>query len=154
GAACLLYVGFLFLAQQWVYLQGSLSLSRTPEESAPRTHRKAIPVGELIGKVEVAGSSAVILEGVDERILSLAVGHVPGTALPGQPGRIALAGHRDSFFRGLGGMKIGSSIRLLSPRGKYEFQVVSTEIVSPEETRVLRPTSESTLTLITCYPFH
>src|SRR5579863_5672886 len=37
--------------------------------------------------------AAMVREGADEGTLRLAVGHIPGTALPGRKGNVGLAGH-------------------------------------------------------------
>src|ERR1700674_3840193 len=56
----------------------------------------------LIGKVEIPkiGLSVMVADGIDSKTLRRAVGHVPGTAFPGEIGNAAIAAHRDSFFRG------------------------------------------------------
>ncbi len=92
-------------------------------------------------------------EGDDDATLAVAVGHIPGTARPGERGNMALAGHRDSFFRALRHIRAGDTIRISTPGRHYEYRVASTEVVRPEETRVLDPTAETVLTLVTCYPF-
>src|SRR4029077_2937754 len=57
------------------------------------------PIGRLeIPRVHI---SAVVAEGTSPRVLSRAIGHAVGTTLPGQPGNITLAAHRDTFFRHL-----------------------------------------------------
>ena len=43
----------------------------------------------------------MLMEGDDAKTLRRAVGHIPGTPLPGQPGNVAFSGHRDTFFRPL-----------------------------------------------------
>ena len=57
----------------------------------------------MIGRLEIPrlGVSVMVREGADEGTLSRAVGHIPGTALPGNIGNVGLAGHRDTFFRAL-----------------------------------------------------
>jgi sortase A len=55
--------------------------------------------------------SAVVRAGSDARTLSLAVGHIPGTALPGEAGNVGLAGHRDTFFRRLRSIRADDEIR-------------------------------------------
>jgi sortase A len=95
----------------------------------------------------------MILEGIDERTLRRAVGHIPGTPLPGQPGNVALAGHRDTFFRSLQNIRIDDEITLETLSGVYSYRVDSTEVVDPGETRVLDNSDDETLTLVTCYPF-
>jgi sortase A len=111
---------------------------------------------DTVGRIDIpaAGISAMIADGDSSDVLRLAVGHVPGTALPGHSGNVALAAHRDSFFRGLGDVKPGDAIRVTVPGKEYVYRVKFTDIVAPKETWVLRPTSYEGLTLITCYPFH
>jgi sortase A len=82
------------------------------------------------------------------------VGHMAGTALPGDVGNVVLAAHRDTFFRHLGELKPGDSIRLTAPGKQYIYRVSFSVIVNPNETWVLEPSSDQSLTLITCYPFY
>lgn len=58
----------------------------------------------LVGRVSIphVHLSAMIAEGSTSRLPQIAVGHVPGTALPGQSGNVVLVAHRDTFFRNLG----------------------------------------------------
>jgi sortase A len=111
--------------------------------------------GDLIGRIEIPKLkiSAVIVEGVDEGTLRNAVGHIPGTALPGQPGNIALAGHRDSFFRKIGNLHDGDQIVLETTQGTFSYHVTHIGIVMPSDTTVLDPTDHPVLTLVTCFPF-
>jgi sortase A len=100
-----------------------------------------------------AGISAMVMEGADEATLRVAVGHIPGTALPGQAGNVGLAGHRDSFFRGLRKVGFGDEITLTTRGGVLHYRVESIRIVSPDDLGVLRGTAYPALTLVTCYPF-
>jgi sortase A len=100
------------------------------------------------------GISAVVAEGSDETTLRRAVGHIAGTALPGEPGNVGLAGHRDTFFRALRNIRGGDLIVLTTPRGEFQYSVVSIKVVKPKALDVLDPTSEEILTLVTCYPFY
>jgi sortase A len=113
------------------------------------------PPRSPLGRIEIStiGLSAIILEGIDQRTLRRAVGHIPGTSLPGQPGNVALAGHRDTFFRALQNIRVDDEITLETLSGLYRYRVDSTEVVDPEETRVLENTDDEILTLVTCYPF-
>ena len=108
-----------------------------------------------LGRIEIStiGLSAMIMEGIDERTLRRAVGHIPGTPLPGQPGNVALAGHRDTFFRALRNVHNGDEITLETIGGLYRYRVDSIVIVDPDDTRVLDKSEEAILTLVTCYPF-
>jgi sortase A len=112
-------------------------------------------VGSIIGRIEIPrlGVSVIIRAGSDARTLRLAVGHIPGTALPGEAGNIGLAGHRDTFFRRLRDIRAGDEIRIVTIGGRYTFRVDGTRVVHPRDTWVLKPTPETSLTLVTCYPF-
>ena len=124
---------------------------------APVPGRPAAPVAHaVLGKIEIqhVGISAMIAEGVDHGTLKRAVGHIPGTALPGQDGNIVLAAHRDTFFRPLRNIQKGDEIALTTWSGAYRYRVESIQIVGPNDVGVLRPTSMPTLTLVTCYPFY
>ena len=112
--------------------------------------------GGLIGRVEVPrlGVSAIVMEGDSASILRRAVGHIPGTALPGQSGNIAISGHRDTFFRPLRHIEAGDEILLTTMTGQYRYRVRATRVVAPDDVSVLRPGTGETLTIITCYPFY
>lgn len=120
-----------------------------------RTNLKA-PDEVLLGLIEIPrlDTSAIVEEGVSTLTLWKAVGHLPGTALPGQPGNAVLAGHRDTYFSGLGDLKAGDLLNYKSPAATYSYRVESTRIVEPDDDSVLRNSKDATLTLITCYPFH
>jgi sortase A len=97
--------------------------------------------------------SAVVLHGSDARTLRRGPGHLEDTPLPGQPGNIVIAGHRDSFFRQLRYLAVGDEVFLDSPAGRFRYQISSLRVVHPWDTTVLAQTSDETLTLITCFPF-
>ena len=109
----------------------------------------------VLGRIEIPriGISAIVRDGDDDTTLGLAVGHIPGTARPGERGNMALAGHRDSFFRALQHIELHDTIRFRTAGRSYEYLVDSTEVVAPKETRLLDPTRDAVLTLVTCYPF-
>ncbi len=117
---------------------------------------KAPAMSGLIGRIEIArlGLSVIITEGDDGKTLRRAAGHVPATALPGQPGNVGITGHRDTFFRPLRNIQLDDVITLTTLQGEYRYRVVSTKIVSPEDVAVLDPTGGEILTLITCHPFY
>lgn len=110
----------------------------------------------LIGRIEIQrlGVSALVVEGTGEPTLQRAAGHIIGTALPGRPGNVGIAGHRDSFFLPLRNIQRDDIIALATLRGEYRYRVVSTKIVSPDDVAVLKPDGAEILTLVTCYPFY
>ena len=93
-------------------------------------------------------------DGVGELILNRAVGRIDGTARPGEPGNLGVAGHRDGFFRGLKDVRLGDEIELETLSATYHYRVDELLIVMPTDTEVLEPTAEPTITLVTCYPFY
>jgi sortase A len=109
----------------------------------------------LIGRLSVPRLqlSAMISEGIDQNTLQLAIGHIPATALPGQAGNVGLAGHRDTFFRGLKELRTKDEIQVSTFSGDFKYVVESLMIVEPDNVAVLAPSSDNVLTLVTCYPF-
>ena len=97
----------------------------------------------------------MVKEGIDDGTLGLAVGHIPSTALPGQPGNVGVAAHRDNLFRNLKDVEPDDEITLTTLDNTYVYRVVSFTVVNPDEVSVLAPSAgEKTLTLVTCYPFY
>jgi sortase A len=78
----------------------------------------------------------------------------PDTALPGEPGNIAIAGHRDGFFRSLKDVRAGDVIELSDAGRPSAYVVEGTWIVQPDDVSVLDPTTAPSITLVTCYPFY
>ena len=99
------------------------------------------------------GLKAIVVQGDSAKLLRRAVGHLSETALPGEAGNVALAGHRDGLFRPLRDVRPGDSITLRTPAREFQYQVEWTAVVPPTVVRVLQPTSQQTLTLFTCFPF-
>lgn len=147
-----------------VWIEARLYQAREARRFAREEHVKAIPAaprqappdGSPIGKLEIPriGVSVMVVQGDDDGDLKHAVGHIPGTALPGQNGNIGLAGHRDTFFRPLRAIHRNDTITLSTVKRAYRYRVVSTRVVAPEDVQVLEPTGRDTLTLLTCFPFY
>ncbi len=170
GAISLLgYCGFV-LADTWIFQQAeSRQLERaladrpsttggTSHSSVPNVRKGLRPLATdgMIGRIEISrlGLSAIVMEGTTARTLRRAVGHIAGTALPGQPGNVGISGHRDTFFRPLRNIRQDDIITLTTLLGEFRYRVVSTKVVSPRETSVLNPTGQEILTLVTCHPFY
>ena len=163
------YTGFA-LVDAWVFqrresreLDRLLRDRQAASESAPRPGPSAAPkpapaaaVDGLIGRIEITRLllSAVVVEGIDKTTLRRAVGHIPGTALPGQAGNVGLAGHRDTFFRALKDVKIKDEVQLATLAGNFNYEVESLRVVDPDNVGVLAPSGHNVLTLVTCYPFY
>jgi sortase A len=168
GVLCLGYFGYVSaetaLYQAFETRELDAILAAAPPAPAPapvgKVARPAAPRprpadGTALGRLEIPrlNVSAIVRAGSDSRTLRLAVGHIGGTSLPGEPGNIGLAAHRDTFFRRLGEIRPDDLVRLVTAEGTYVYRVEDTQVVEPHDTWVLNPTDEPALTLVTCYPF-
>ncbi len=114
------------------------------------------PAPAVIGRLEIPrlGIRAMVREGVDDETLKVAIGHIPGTARPGENGNIGLAAHRDSFFRALRDVRKGDLMRLTTLDGSETYRVASATVVDPAQVGVLAGVDGTRgLTLVTCFPF-
>lgn len=142
GILALSYVSYVLLdAQRYQTEQAQRFEHELKEAPTTRAERLASPVreGAPLGRIKInrVGLTALVQEGIDEGTLRRAVGHIPGTSLPGQPGNVGLAGHRDSFFRELRHIRLDDEITLETLNGIYRYRVETTRVVAPEETEVL-----------------
>jgi sortase A len=112
--------------------------------------------GWIVGRISIPRLhlSAIVEEGVDETTLSRAVGHIPGTALPGEIGNIGIAGHRDTFFEKLKDLRPDDDIDFTTHSGSYHYIVESLTVVDPSDVGVLESKGGKILTIVTCFPFH
>jgi sortase A len=163
------YCGFA-LVDAWIFqrresreldrlLRDRQAASQGTPQPGPSTAPKgasAVAIDGLIGRLEIPRLllSDVVVEGVDRTTLQRAVGHIPGTALPGHAGNVGLAGHRDTFFRSLKDVKIKDEVQLSTLAGNFNYEVESLRVVDPDNVGVLAPSGHNVLTLVTCYPFY
>ena len=105
-------------------------------------------------RISRIGIEAPILEGTDDSVLNRGLGHISGTALPGQEGTVGIAGHRDSFFRALKDIAVGDMIQVEGNDHTYQYHVTELLVVDPANLAVLQPRANPSLTLVTCYPFY
>ena len=111
--------------------------------------------GSVVGRIEVPRLKLAyaLLEGTDNRTLDKSVGHVEGTALPGESGNIGVAGHRNTHFRELEWIRRGDEIVLTSPHGQFRYYVEWARLFSQNEIAVLDSSHGPAVTLVTCFPF-
>ena len=101
-----------------------------------------------------------VVQGVTLADLKRGPGHYPGTALPGEDGNFAVAGHRTTYgapFFNLDQLRKGDEVLVTARNGRrYTYRVRSQEIVEPSATWVISPDplkrGNPTLTLTTCNP--
>jgi len=129
-----------------------------PASLLPHRQRQGatVALGSVVGRIEIGrlGMAVMIVEGTDGRTLRRAVGHIPGTALPGEQGNAAITGHRDTFFRALRNIRKDDEVTLTTLNGTYRYRVDAMMVVAAEDTTVLNESGEAILTLVTCYPFY
>jgi len=152
GVLVLSYAGFV-LADSHAY-QG-LEMKKF-EQPGRLSEPHILAEGEVIGEIQVPrlGLNAIVVQGDSRASLRHAVGHMPKSALPGEWGNVALAGHRDTFFRPLRAIRLGDEIQFKTARRSLRYVVESIEIVAPNDIQVLEPSTGRDLTLLTCFPFY
>jgi len=160
GCLAVGYCAFLWGRAEYDQAQGKWALEHTlPGDPMTVTGPSRRPPdsaeGSLVGRIDIPklDISAVVFEGTSDDTLARGVGHLKGSAGPGERGNLVLAGHRDTFFRELRYLQQGDEVNIMGPHGEFEYKVESITIVQPDQTEVLKPGDGSTLTLITCYPF-
>ena len=132
------------------------SATASPKSVATPKAQPSIENGALIGRLTIPRLHvrAVVREGAGQDTLDVALGHIPGTALPGQSGNVGVAGHRDTLFRGLRKIEKNDVIEFQTPAGNYNYTVESMAIVKPDNVSVLDSSQHPEITLVTCYPFN
>jgi sortase A len=141
--------------------RGTNSVPAAPDtspnaQSPGRTPLQPVADGTSFARltIERLNLNVAVVEGDTDRGLRLGAGHIPNTSLPGNPGNVGIAAHRDTFFRPLRNIREGDIITLSTSLETYQYKVDSTQIVTPEHSEVLLPTPEPSLTLVTCFPFY
>jgi LPXTG-site transpeptidase (sortase) family protein len=127
-----------------------------PSEAAHKPAKAKPAEGQPLARLEIPAIhlSAMVSEGVQTSTLRRSIGHIPGTALPGEKGNVGLSAHRDTFFRHLGRLQKGDRLTLKTTGVSFDYIVESTGVINPDESGVLRNIGRPTLTLVTCFPFY
>jgi sortase A len=131
-----------------------------PQQAAPiappadtNTREPVIELGRLL--IPKLGVDMVMYEGIRMPTLDRGPGHWPGTAMPGQPGNVVVAGHRTSkhkVFRYIDRLVPGDEIIFEDAAGRHVYRVNRTEVVWPDAVWIVNPTATPTATLFACHP--
>lgn len=106
-------------------------------------------------RVPKVGLEAVVFEGVATETLAKGPGHMPGTALPGQPGNSVISGHRTTHGRPFHDFDLlvpGDLIEVDTGIGTHVYEVRDSFIVAPSDVWVTEDRDGGWLTLTTCNP--
>jgi sortase A len=163
GILALGYVAFTSLDARLYQVSAKRSLENQIEvaievakDQTVAQPRPPIKKGDVLGRMDIPrlGVSVAVLQGTNSRVLRLGAGHIEGTPLPGETGNSGIAGHRDTFFRELKDIRKSDEIQLQTATGLLHYEVDWAKVVAPDDVGVLSPSTGSTLTLVTCYPFY
>ncbi|MFJ7178471.1 class E sortase [Streptomyces massasporeus] len=151
-------------AQTQQSLRGELRQPAAPPQTA-REDKPDPRAGDAFAVLRVprfGGDFApVIVEGVSQAALAKGPGHFPGTALPGEPGNFAVAGHRTGWgqpFNKLPELRKGDTIDIEWKRTTYTYRVTHSKVVEPSDVDVVLPVpgkpgarpDKARITLVTC----
>lgn len=133
------------------------TLPGTDASAAPTTTLPPVDLGSGVALIQIPSINLekFVVEGVGVEDLKKGPGHYPGTPLPGEKGNAAIAGHRTTYgapFYDLSDLKAGDPIFVTTAAGRFEYDVMEQQVVTPDSVYVLDPTPDDRLTLTTCNP--
>jgi sortase A len=113
--------------------------------------------GRAIGRIEIdrIDLNMVVVQGTETGTLQKGPGHYAKTAIPGQPGTVAIAGHRTTYlapFRDIDDIRDGDEIRVEMPYAAFTYTVEKHETVDPGDVGVIKPVGYERLVLTACHP--
>jgi sortase A len=113
--------------------------------------------GQAIGRIEIgrSGLNMVVVQGTETGSLQKGPGHYAKTPLPGQPGTVAIAGHRTTYlapFRDIDDIRDGDEVRVEMPYAAFTYTVEKHEVVDPGAVEILKPVGYERLVLTACHP--
>ena len=94
-----------------------------------------------------------VVDGITDDVIKYFLGRFPDSAMPGEVGNFAVAGHRVSDFTdafiNLYKVKVGDKVIVTTKDGRYTYEVDSSFIVDPDQVEVLDDADYEKMTLIT-----
>lgn len=136
--------------QKWV--QPKAAGRASPVNVAIEQERQP-PTRIVIPKINV---DAPVVPDITWEALKKGVGHLPGSAYPGERGNMYLAAHNDIFgeiFRYLHELEPGDEFFVYAGEEQFRYVVREKRIIEPTDVEVMYPTTEPVATLQTCYPY-
>jgi sortase A len=113
--------------------------------------------GHAIGRIKIdrIGLDIVVVQGTDTSSLEKGPGHYTNTPIPGQPGTVAIAGHRTTYlapFRHIDDLEPGDQIRIEMPYAAFTYTMYKHEVVDPGDVGIIKPIGFDQLVLTACHP--
>ena len=161
-------------------LPGSLNLPLTTEKQPPKKHLPVLPPEDngnsqkkggggknqeipvpkpkdALGIIEIPeiDLSAAFVSGTGLSQLRKGPGWYPDTSLPGEPGNMAIAGHRSTYgawFRHLDRLKKGNIINIIYHNKTFIYEVEKVFVTKKDDWSVVGQTPYPALTLTACHP--
>jgi sortase A len=124
-----------------------------------RRERRRVGSGHALGRIRLPTlhRSYVMVQGTDEASLHKGPGHYPDTPLPGEPGTVAVAGHRTTYlapFKTIDRLRPGDPVVLDMPYGRFTYRVEKSQVVQPTALWVTRNVGYPRLVLSACHPLY
>lgn len=123
----------------------------TAQPSTPTGKQLPPPPGNAISRLYIPRLNKhwVVVEGVSPADIRYAPGHYPKTAMPGEKGNFAIAGHRmRSVFWDLDKLQVGDKIVIETRATWYVYAVVKTRVVRPSQVEVVTPSPPGVLSAV------
>ncbi len=155
GALVLGRIPFFYLRSWYVghQLASTALKARTSQKGTTLAANRPWPAGVLsVVKIPSLGVTAPVLQGTQNAELNVAVGHLPSSVLPGQPGTSILAGHDVTWFHHINRLKRGAVIEVVDRQKTLIYHVTRSAVVHTGT-----PVSNSThssIVLEACYPLN
>src|SRR5579872_5421232 len=122
GCLAIGYCAFIWGRAQYDQAQANWALNHVLPGDPGTASPKGAAEGSLVGRIDIPrlDLSVIVFEGTSDDTLARGVGHLTGSAGPGERGNLVLAGHRDTFFRALRNIREGDEVDIMGPQGEFE----------------------------------
>lgn len=153
----LIIIGSLILITYSKYMENKALLSFEEKIERQEVITEVNP-GDEIGIIEIKSVNLknVIVESTDKKYLNHHVCHFENSAMPGEDGNFALAGHSSTYyynqvFNELHKVKIGDEIIIKTINDEFTYTITETIVVESDEIEVLdQDMTKKEITLVTC----
>ncbi len=135
-------------------VSGNVVMSSEKSQAGNASYVPPVVLGVM--KIDKISLKEALKEGVGRSVISSALGHMEGTAYPGEEGNCVVAGHRNyvfgKYFNRLDEIEPGDCIEIETMARNYQYTVTDKFVVEPDEVSVTDELAGRQLTLITCTP--